>query len=149
MGKGKLVQVIRSDDKVSSDDDVPLPRRMMARGWGRSTAGEPPLATLTSRPASSTAARAMVPGGSSGSSAMGDMAVATRAAVAKKVADVVVAKEAAEEAAEKKKAAKEAAKKKAAEEAVKKKAAEEVAARKMDAEEAAAKKKAVEEAAVM
>jgi hypothetical protein len=149
MGKGKVVQVVRSDDKVSSDDDVPLPRRMMARGWGRSTADGPPLATPVPSPASSTAARAMVPGGSSGSSATSDMAVATRAAVAKKAADVVVAKEAIEEATEKKKAAKEAVKKKAVEEAVKKKAAEEVAARKMDAEDATVKKKAVEEAAVM
>jgi hypothetical protein len=33
--KGKVVQIIRSDDEVSSDDDIPLQRQMRASGSGR------------------------------------------------------------------------------------------------------------------
>jgi hypothetical protein len=137
-GKGKVVRVIRSDDEVSSDDDVPMQRQMRARGRGRSTADGPPPVAPASRPALSAAAQATVPRGSSGSLATGDTVAATRAATAKEAMDATAAKEAAEEAAEKK----------ATEEAVKKKAVEEAAARKMVAKEAAAKKKATEEAAV-
>jgi hypothetical protein len=122
-GKGKVVRVIRSDDEVSSndDDDVPLQRRMRARGRGRSTAVGPPPTAPTSRPASLVVARSTVPGGSSGSSAAGDMVETTRVASAKEVVDATVAKEVVEEVMGKKKATEEAAvKKKASEEAAKK-----------------------------
>jgi hypothetical protein len=33
--KGKVVQIVRSDDEVSSDDDIPLQRQMRASGSGR------------------------------------------------------------------------------------------------------------------
>jgi hypothetical protein len=146
-----VVLVVHSDDEVSSDDDVPLQRRMRARGQGKSTTYGPPLVAPAPRPTSSAAARAMVPGGPAG-----DAMVVTRATVAKEVVDAAVAREAAEEAA-KKKSAEEAAtrkmvaeeavgKKKATEEAAVKKAAEEAAVKRKAADEAAAKKKALEDA---
>jgi hypothetical protein len=138
-GKGKVVRVIRSDDEVSSDDDVPMQRQLRACGRGRSTTDGPPPVAPASRPDLSAAAQATVPRGSSGSLAAGDTVAATRAATMKEATEATTAKEAAEEAAEKKKATEEAAKKKAVEEA---------AARKMVAKEAAAKKKATEEVAV-
>jgi hypothetical protein len=132
---------------VCSDDDVPLQRRMRAHDRGRSTTGRPPPAALTLRPASSAVARATVPRGSSGSSAVGNTTVATRATAAKEAMDTVAAKEAAEGAAEKKKATEEVVKKNATEEAVaKKKATKEAVLRKKAAEEAAVKKKTIEEA---
>jgi hypothetical protein len=73
----------------------------------------PPLTAPSLRPDSSAAAWATVPRASSGSSAVGDTAAATRATTAKEVADTAVAKEAAKEAAKKKKVTEEAVKKKA------------------------------------
>jgi hypothetical protein len=87
-----------------------------------------PPAAPAMRLASSVAAWGTTPGRSSGSSAAGDVAAATRAAVVKEVADVAVAKEAAEE-------------------AVKKKAIKEAVVRKMTTEEVAGKKKVIKESA--
>jgi hypothetical protein len=106
--KGKVVWVIRSDDEVSSDDDVPLERQMRARGRGRSTIDGPPLAAPVLRPTSSAAAWATVPRGCSGSLAVGDTVATTRGAAAKEAA---AKKKATEEAVTKKKASEEAAKK--------------------------------------
>jgi hypothetical protein len=64
-------------------------------------ASGPRPAAPASRPASSVVAQATTPGGSSGSSAMGDAVVATRATAVKEVVDVAVAKEATEEAVQK------------------------------------------------
>jgi hypothetical protein len=63
-GKGKVARVVHSDEEVSSDDDVPLQRRMWALGSSRSVASEPPLAATMPRPDSLAAARAMAPRGS-------------------------------------------------------------------------------------
>jgi hypothetical protein len=143
-GKGKVVRVIRSDDEVSSssDDNVPLQRWMRARDRCRSMTGGPPSGAPMPRPASLAAARAMVPGGSSGSSAAGVMVATKRAATMKEAADAATTKEVVEEAAKKKKATEEAAKKKATEAAVTKKKAAKVVAKKKATEVVEVKKKA-------
>jgi hypothetical protein len=121
---------------------------MRARSQGRSTTGGPPPAAPVPRPASSAVAWATVPDGSSGSLAVGNAALATRAATAKEAVDAAVAKEAAKEVAKKKAAEEAAMRKLVAEETMgKKKAAEEAALKRKAANEAAAKKKASEEVA--
>jgi hypothetical protein len=71
-GKGKVLRVVHRDDEVSSDDDVPLQRRMRAPNSGRSVASGPPLVSTAPR---------------LDSSAAGDAVTATRAAVEKEAAD--------------------------------------------------------------
>jgi hypothetical protein len=56
-GRGKVVRVVCSDDKVSLDDDVPLQRQMRACGQDRSMSGGPPLAAPELRLASSAATK--------------------------------------------------------------------------------------------
>jgi hypothetical protein len=61
--KGKVVRVIHIDDEVSSDDDVPLQRRMRVADSGGSAVDKPQLAATVPRPDSSTMMRATMPGG--------------------------------------------------------------------------------------
>jgi hypothetical protein len=64
--KEKVVRVVHSDDKVSTDDDVPLQRQRWAAGSGISMTGGPPVAATTPQPDSSAVVHAMAPGGSDG-----------------------------------------------------------------------------------
>jgi hypothetical protein len=140
--KGLVVRV------VHNEDDVLLQRRMRAASSGGSAVGGPPLAATAPLLDSSAVARATTPVGSSGCSAAGDAAVATRAAAKTEVADAAVAKKAADATAAVKKAVDDttAVKKAADDAAVVKKAGDEAAAAKMATDDAVAAKKAADDA---
>jgi hypothetical protein len=146
-----VVQVIHSDDEVSSDNDVPLQRRMRVAGSGGSATDGPLLVVTTSRSDSSVATREMVPAGSDGSSAAGDVVAATRAATEKETADAAAAKKAVDDTTTARKAADDAtvAKKAADDAAAAKKAVDEAVAMKIAADDATVVKKAADEVAVV
>jgi hypothetical protein len=151
-GKGKVVRVVHINDKVSSDDDVPLQRWMRAPNSSRSVASVAPLAgsnyTVANLISSSMGNRAW---GSGGSSTVDNTVAATRAAVEKVVAHAAAAKKAADDASIAKKAADNvmAVKKAANEAVVAKKVMDDATAAKKAAYDAAALKKVADEVAVV